>query len=164
MKRYRTPYTYLIGWSKHDKYYYGVRYSKGCNPSDLWTTYFTSSKSVKTFIKQFGDPDIIEIRKVFYSQEQARLWEHKVLKRLKVTSSDKWLNKTDNISFNNLPKTYQHKKKLSNTTKNYFKKNGHPKGMLGKKHSKTTKEKMSKTRSLKQMNNIFELYYQYRGL
>ncbi len=21
------PYTYLIGWSKHKKYYYGVRYA-----------------------------------------------------------------------------------------------------------------------------------------
>lgn len=24
------PYTYLIGWSKLNKWYYGVRYSKKC--------------------------------------------------------------------------------------------------------------------------------------
>lgn len=34
-----TPYTYLIGWSKHNKFYYGVRYAKNSNPKELWITY-----------------------------------------------------------------------------------------------------------------------------
>ena len=38
----RTPYTYLIGWSNLNKFYYGVRYGKGCHPSDLWVKYFGS--------------------------------------------------------------------------------------------------------------------------
>ena len=59
------PYTYLIGWSKLNKYYYGVRYAKNCHPSDLWTKYFTSSKYVKQFREENGEPDIIEIRKTF---------------------------------------------------------------------------------------------------
>lgn len=25
-------YTYLIGWSNHDQYYYGVRYAQNCDP------------------------------------------------------------------------------------------------------------------------------------
>lgn len=29
-------YTYLIGWSSHNKFYYGVRYAKGSNPNELW--------------------------------------------------------------------------------------------------------------------------------
>jgi len=29
-------YTYLIGWSKLKKYYYGVRFAKKSNPKDLW--------------------------------------------------------------------------------------------------------------------------------
>ena len=33
-----TPYTYLIGWKDQEKYYYGVRFAKGCEPKDLWVT------------------------------------------------------------------------------------------------------------------------------
>lgn len=93
------PYTYLIGWSALDKYYYGVRYAKNCNPLDLWVKYFTSSKKVKEYRSIYGDPDIVQIRKTFNSIDEARLWEHKVLKRLDVINSDKWLNNTNNISF-----------------------------------------------------------------
>jgi hypothetical protein len=93
------PYTYVIGWSSIKKYYYGVRYAKNCNPSDLWVSYFTSSKQVAYYRKQFGEPDIIEIRKTFIDIDTARLWEHKVLKKLKVIDNEKWLNQTNNISF-----------------------------------------------------------------
>jgi hypothetical protein len=93
-----TPYTYLIGWPDHNKWYYGVRYANNCNPAELWITYKTSSKFVNEFVKLHGEPSIIEVRKVFNSKELARLWEHKVLKRLKVVKSNKWLNKTDNKS------------------------------------------------------------------
>jgi len=44
------PYTYLIGWTSTNKYYYGVRFAKNCNPSELFITYFTSSKHVKNYI------------------------------------------------------------------------------------------------------------------
>jgi hypothetical protein len=93
------PYTYVIGWSSIQKYYYGVRYAKNCNPSDLWVSYFTSSKQVAYYRKQFGEPDIIQIRKTFADIDTARLWEHRVLKRLNVIDNDKWLNQTDNMSF-----------------------------------------------------------------
>lgn len=94
-----TPYTYLIGWSTHNKWYYGVRYAKNCNPSDLCKTYFTSSKHIKQFRKEYGDPDIIQIRKKFNDVEKAILWEHKVLKRLKVNITEKWINQTYNGCF-----------------------------------------------------------------
>ena len=64
------PYTYLIGWSKIKKYYYGVRYKIGCQPDDLWKKYFTSSYFVKCMRETFGEPDIIQIRKVFDDIEQ----------------------------------------------------------------------------------------------
>jgi len=67
-----TPYTYLIGWSEHKKYYYGVRYAKGCHPSDLFNPYQTSSKFVKAFIQSFGLPDIIEVRKIFTDEISAQ--------------------------------------------------------------------------------------------
>jgi hypothetical protein len=96
-----TPYTYLIGWSKLNKWYYGVRFAKGCRPDDLWVSYYTSSKYVKTFRKENGEPDVILIRRTFSDRRQALEWEHKVLRRMKVTSKDAWLNKTDNRSIIN---------------------------------------------------------------
>lgn len=89
------PYTYIIGWKTHNKYYYGVRYAKNCHPSDLWKAYFTSSRHVKSFREQHGEPDVIEVRKIFNSVEKAKLWEEKVLKRLKVSENDVWLNVTE---------------------------------------------------------------------
>lgn len=95
-----TPYTYLIGWSQHNKWYYGVKYAKGCHPSQFWRTYFTSSKYVREMRDIHGDPDIIEIRKTFSNSESARMWEHKVLKRMNVVHNDMWINRNDCESIN----------------------------------------------------------------
>ena len=92
----KTFYTYLLGWSLQNKFYYGVRYSKKAKPEDLWTTYFTSSRHVKAFAAKYGKPDIIQIRQTFNSKEKAITWESKVLKRMRVIKNDKWLNQTDN--------------------------------------------------------------------
>lgn len=94
------PYTYLIKWTSTGAWYYGVRYAKHCHPGDLWTTYFTSSKYVKNYVQQHGQPDIIAIRRVFSSANNARQWEHQVLRRLHVTQRDDSLNQTDNKSIN----------------------------------------------------------------
>lgn len=88
----RTPYTYLIGWSTHNKWYYGARYGKNCHPSDLWVKYFTSSNYVKKFRADFGEPDIIQIRKTFSTVEQCCLWEESVLRKLDCPSNSSWLN------------------------------------------------------------------------
>lgn len=89
-------FTYLIGWKKLDKWYYGVRFAKDAHPSDLFTKYFTSSKNVHDFLKKNGMPDVIEIRKKFTNKKDAIDWESKVLTRMKVVQSEKWLNKTNN--------------------------------------------------------------------
>lgn len=89
-----SPYTYHLSWSFCNKHYYGVRHAKGCHPGDLWVSYFSSSKEVKKYRELYGDPDIIEIRKVFDRVSQARLWEQKVLRRLNVVYSEHWLNKS----------------------------------------------------------------------
>ena len=95
------PFTYLIKHIPTDKYYYGVMYRKGCNPNDLWTKYFTSSKKVKSLIKRYGKESFIfEIRKTFKKAEQALNWEHKILKKLKVIYRDDFLNLSDNKSIN----------------------------------------------------------------
>jgi hypothetical protein len=44
-----TPYTYLIGWSELDLWYYGVKFGKSADPEKFLVNYFTSSKYVKSF-------------------------------------------------------------------------------------------------------------------
>ena len=87
------PYTYLIGWSWLDTWYYGCRYNKNCCPSDLWNPYKTSSVYVKAFILEHGEPDVIEVRKIFKTRKESRIWEYKVIKRLGIVRSKRWLNK-----------------------------------------------------------------------
>jgi hypothetical protein len=98
----RNCYTYLIGWAEHDLWYYGVRYGQNCCPADLWTKYFTSSKLVKNCRTLYGEPNIIEVRKVFGDDpNRAKLWEDKVLRRMKTLKNPRWLNMTRNNSFKN---------------------------------------------------------------
>ena len=98
-----TPFTYLIGWSKLNKWYYGSRYAKDCNPAELWVSYYTSSKVVDEYRELHGEPDVIQIRKTFNSADHARYWENTVLKRLAVIKETKWLNKTDNLAIAPMP-------------------------------------------------------------
>ena len=83
----------MIGWSNLNSWYYGVRYSKDCNPSELWNTYFTSSAYVAEFRQKNGEPDIREIRKTFLDKKKALAWEETVLRRMKAVKSTTWLNK-----------------------------------------------------------------------
>jgi hypothetical protein len=89
------PYTYLIGWSKHNVWYYGVRYSKKCHPSDLWVTYYTSSKYVREYRLVHGEPDVVGVRKTFANRERAVLWEERVIRRMKMLSDERWLNRSN---------------------------------------------------------------------
>lgn len=86
------PYTYLIGWSYLDRWYYGVRYAPGCASVEFWKTYFTSSEVVKRMRVEHGDPDVIEIRREFVSPVSARCWEERVLRRIKAVRSPRWIN------------------------------------------------------------------------
>lgn len=116
------PYTYLIGWSNLKVYYYGVRFANGCHPAELWKTYFTSSIYVEEFVKQHGNPDIIKIRQTFNEVPKAQLWEHRVLKRMRVIYRNDFLNRTDNKSIapqygNNNPATRPEvRQKIANNT------------------------------------------------
>lgn len=87
-----TPFTYLIGWTELNIYYYGVRYSKTCHPNDLWNTYFTSSKHVKKFRKENGEPNLIKIDYVFDYGEEAREYEELFIMENNCVYDQKWLN------------------------------------------------------------------------
>jgi Putative endonuclease segE, GIY-YIG domain/NUMOD3 motif len=126
------PFTYLVKHIPTNKYYYGVKFKKGCHPNDLWTKYFTSSKKVKGLIKKYGKKSFqFEIRKTFKTQKQAREWEHKVLRRLKVIYRDDFLNLSDSLHID--PKIIS-KSKMGNKNP-----------MYGKKMSKKHKQKIKNT-------------------
>lgn len=118
------PYTYLIGWTKLDKWYYGVRYANPKSPKeDLWKQYFTSSKYVKEFREKFGDPDIVRIDKVFHTKQEAVNYEHQFLTENAVLYDDKWLNK--NIG-GNIVITDEIKEKMSKSALKNVKNGTHP--------------------------------------
>jgi hypothetical protein len=91
------PFTYLVKHIPTNRYYYGVKFKKGCHPNDLWTKYFTSSKKVKGLIRKYGKKSFkFEIRKTFKTAKQAMAWEFKVLRRMKVVERKDFLNQSDN--------------------------------------------------------------------
>lgn len=153
-------YTYLIKWSKTGKWYYGVRYAKNSNPKDLWKTYLTSSKYVELHRKEFGDPDIIQIRKTFNSSSKARKWENTVLKKLKVLERNDSLNQTTNLSISpdlcskfKKGKTYEeiYGKEKAKELRDSRSKNNRENIRLKNGHSNSSKMKMS-TKRQKGMN------------
>ena len=95
------PYTYLIGWSDQQLWYYGCQYGSNANPDNLWKTYFTSSRVVKELRTTIGEPDVIQVRRTFSSNTSALIWESKVLSRLDAANDAKWLNQhNSNGKFN----------------------------------------------------------------
>lgn len=93
-------YTYLIKCNPTNEFYYGVRYSRKADSKELWKSYFTSSKVVKERISIFGkDAFTYSIRRVFTCSKKARIWEDKVLRRLKVIERPEFLNKNYGICF-----------------------------------------------------------------
>lgn len=163
------PYCYLIGWSFLNKWYYGSEYSqktKIANPNNLFNRdsrycYTTSSKEVQQLIELHGYPNVVNIRKRFTDSRTCREWEHKVLRRLKVIHSEKWINKTNNKGVSlecitNIPKSDSHREKIQRAARdrdytgannpNYGNPNGRsgiPSFFKGKKHTAKTKQKIS---------------------
>ena len=153
------PYTYLIGWSRFNIYYYGVEYSnstKVANPKNLWKTYFTSSKEVSKFVDEYGSPDILKVRRIFNDSYQARNWERKVIDRCKLVEDKRFLNKSNgsdkflnsggyNLSErtkNNQSKSWTDERKAAHS----LKKTGEGNPRFGKKLSKSTKKKIKENK------------------
>lgn len=89
-----TPFSYYLYHKPTGKHYYGIKFAKGCQPTDLWVTYFSTSEPVKALIKEYGANSFTyEIRRTFETGEQAVLWEHKVLRRLDAAGRANWLNR-----------------------------------------------------------------------
>ena len=92
-----TPFAYKLIFIPTGQYYYGIRYSKNSQPSDLFTTYFTSSVIVKNLIKEHGTESFkYKITKIFKTQQEALDWETRLLLRVRAASNPKFLNKSNN--------------------------------------------------------------------
>lgn len=89
----RTPYLYSLLWTEHNIGYVGVRYAQGCHPSDLWTTYFTSSNYVKAFRETYGDPDCIDIIDTFLTCQEAIDAEYNHISTFELHMNSAFLNK-----------------------------------------------------------------------
>lgn len=95
------PYTYIVIHRQSGYFYYGVRLANKLPAvEDLGKVYFTSSRTVKTIISAEG-PDAFDwvVRKEFDTQNDAVLWEYKVIRRMLL--NPKILNKA--VSPKNVP-------------------------------------------------------------
>lgn len=143
-----TPYCYFIGWSHLNKFYYGVKFGKGSNPNNFWKNYFTSSQIVKQYRTEYGEPDIIQIRKTFpistyndleSAQDAAVKYEQKVLKRAKLIEKKSFLNCSSNVENRTKERIVNHTKMRQETFNgSYFSKEGLEN--IKKHNSKYTKE------------------------
>lgn len=97
------PYFYIIEHVRTSTYYVGSKYGEGSKPSDLLTTYFTSSKTIQNIIQTEGNNSFI-IRKirVFETRDEAYAYETRFLKRLNCASHPKFYNKHNNNGNNNV--------------------------------------------------------------
>lgn len=154
------PYTYLIKHIPTQRVYYGVRYARGCNPTDLFIKYFTSCKRIRQLIKEDNGIQnfTYEIRRTFIDANSARVWETKVLRRMNVINDDRFFNQTNNISIaprygadnhmygtisksRGIPRTEEVKQKIANSQR-------------GKIRSEQTKKQISDAKRGKPRNYI----------
>jgi Putative endonuclease segE, GIY-YIG domain len=128
-----TPFSYHLFHKPTQKHYYGIKFSKGCSPAMLWTTYFSSSLKVKELIALHGaDSFEVEVRKIFKTGHQALLWEHRVLSKLDAAGRDDWLNRHNGGKKFRSPECHSDKTKETLRAK-----------ITGKKRSATTKAKQA---------------------
>jgi hypothetical protein len=149
------PYTYYLFHKPTGKHYYGVRTAKNCHPDELWKTYFSTSKIVKSLREQYGDDSFdYKVRKLFETPKDALEWETKFLTRIDAASKDEWLNQHNGGGkFTTAEKgswitgkTHNEKtrRKISEARKQYV---GEKHPMYGKNHSEESKRKMAENRS-----------------
>lgn len=135
------PFTYCLTHKPTKRRYYGVRFKKGCKPSDLWNKYFSSSKTVKILIEKYGINSFeYEVRKTFTNKKDAIEWEHTVLRRLKVTNKGEWINANVGKASPANGRRYSEQTRLKMSRSQTGEKNG----FFGKTHTTEARERISK--------------------
>jgi hypothetical protein len=92
---------------------------------------------------EYGNPSIIQVRKIFMTAAQARAWETRVLKKLKVVARQDFLNKNDS------PAPPINNRLMSDLTKNKISKSdrGRAKSELHRQKIKEARAKQINTRA-----------------
>lgn len=150
------PFVYLLKFLPTGELYYGSRTAKNCQTSDLWTTYFTSSRIVEKLIEEHGkDSFEFEVRKTFKTKLEAIRYEHRLLKRVNARKNPKFLNKSNgNNKFITIEHTKESRKKISDRligikrapfSAEHRKKLADAK--IGKPRDQSTKDKISKNQN-----------------
>ena len=91
------PFVYCITFLPTGKRYYGSRYANNkkevAHPSQLWSTYFTSSETIKALIEEYGvDSFTFEVRKTFKTRKETLSWETKFLTKIDAAKHPEWIN------------------------------------------------------------------------
>ena len=87
-------YVYKITFLPTNQYYIGYRGSKNATPSDLFVTYFTSSKVIANLIKEHGVNKFVkEILAEFATGVEAYEYEQQLLREHDVEANTQMLNK-----------------------------------------------------------------------
>lgn len=86
MKTDSTPFVYSLSFidpkTNLKRWYIGVKYGRGSSPTDLWTSYFTSSVVIKKLLTEFGPQSFkTKIIKIFNNEIDARAYEERFIKK-----------------------------------------------------------------------------------
>jgi hypothetical protein len=146
-----TPFAYCITFISTGKRYYGVRYTEKevAHPSQLWTTYFTSSKIIADLIEEYGEDSFtFKVRKTFKTRAEALSWENKFLTRINAAKHPEWLNgHNGGTTFCDTPESIQ---KAKDTKKRRLElgeiSNSIPPNWKGKSRSVTMCNRLSKSK------------------
>lgn len=144
-------YTYLIGWTDHDTWYYGYRAANKRDPrEDLWIKYFTSSDKVREFRRIHGEPDVVQVRRSFATKLGAVRAEMRVLWTIQKSGQwHKWLN--ENIGgYHFAPHTEETKRKIADRARGRKLSDEHKSKLAesarNRQHSEETKQKIGLAR------------------
>lgn len=92
------PFTYILKFKLTNQYYYGVRWARGCSPSELWNTYFSSSVHIKNLIKKYGkDSFQAKVSRTFSNKDEAIKHERRFLEKVKASTNGAFINKRNNM-------------------------------------------------------------------
>jgi hypothetical protein len=80
------PYVYSLSFidpkTNTKRWYIGVQYGKNCNPENLWLSYFTSSKVIKSLLNEYGPKSFkTKIIKTFTTEVSARAYEERFIRK-----------------------------------------------------------------------------------
>ena len=81
-----TPFVYTVKIfdpkSNSLRWYIGSKYARGCSPSDLWASYFTSSKAIRDLLQTYGvNAFTTKIVKIFKDEKSAKEFEEQLVRR-----------------------------------------------------------------------------------